>query len=92
MPTLQELLAQKAELDRQIAEGKPEAIKAVRAFMETLGVTVADLSPERPRVSKRAVKYKDDAGHTWTGVGQRPRWVVAALLAGQTLESFRVKT
>ena len=35
-------------------------------------------------------KYKDDAGNTWSGRGSRPRWLVAALAKGKTLESMSV--
>ncbi len=35
-----------------------------------------------------APKYKDDAGHSWSGRGPRPRWLKAALEAGKTLEQL----
>jgi DNA-binding protein H-NS len=34
------------------------------------------------------VKYRDEAGHTWTGRGKRPNWFKAALEAGKTLEDL----
>jgi DNA-binding protein H-NS len=37
------------------------------------------------------VKYRDDAGNTWTGRGNRPRWLVAALNDGKRLEDFALK-
>jgi DNA-binding protein H-NS len=30
-----------------------------------------------------AIKYKDDAGNTWVGMGKRPSWFKAALAAGK---------
>jgi DNA-binding protein H-NS len=39
---------------------------------------------------KRPVKYRDAEGNTWTGVGQRPRWVQKALAAGASLDQFAV--
>ncbi|MEN9416913.1 MAG: hypothetical protein RI988_533 [Pseudomonadota bacterium] len=60
--------------------------------------------PEKPgKASKRAagkavakahgaVKYADDQGHTWTGVGKRPGWFLAALEAGTTAEDLLVST
>lgn len=39
---------------------------------------------------KIPVKYRDDAGNTWTGRGLKPRWLTAALGAGKTLEDFQV--
>lgn len=92
MPALQELLAQRAALDAQIAARKAEAVATVRAMMIDLGVTPADLGlVEAAAPPKRAVKYRDEQGNTWTGVGQRPRWLAARLRAGATLEQFQVR-
>ena len=32
---------------------------------------------------KVAVKYRDEAGNTWTGRGRMPRWMVAATKGGK---------
>lgn len=90
MTELTALLAQKAEIDKQIAAQKTEAVAGILAQMSQLGITVEDLAPTRKSGGKRAVKYRDDKGNTWTGVGQRPRWVRAAMLDGATLEQFAV--
>ena len=91
MTNLQELQAQRAELDAQINARKAEAVQQVRDFMTVMGVTVDDLTGKAPREhSKRPVKYRGAAGETWTGIGQRPRWLRARLLAGATLEMFQV--
>jgi DNA-binding protein H-NS len=34
---------------------------------------------------KSKVVYRDQAGHTWSGMGPRPRWLKEALDAGKTL-------
>lgn len=39
---------------------------------------------------KIPVKYRDDAGNTWTGRGLKPRWLTAALSSGKKLEDFQV--
>ena len=36
----------------------------------------------------KAVKFKDDQGHTWGGIGKRPDWFKAALAAGKTPEDL----
>ena len=36
------------------------------------------------------VKYRDDAGHAWSGKGPRPGWLKAALASGKTLEDLSV--
>jgi len=35
-----------------------------------------------------AVKFKDDAGHTWSGMGPKPKWFKDALEAGKTLDEL----
>jgi DNA-binding protein H-NS len=49
-------------------------------------------APAKPvtKGTKVAVKYRDAAGNTWTGRGSKPRWLAAAMAAGQSLESFAV--
>lgn len=44
-------------------------------------------SPGRHK-QKPAAKYRDLSGNSWTGRGPRPKWFVAALAAGQTLETL----
>jgi DNA-binding protein H-NS len=39
---------------------------------------------------KVAPKYRDDAGNTWSGRGKQPKWVVAALASGRSLESLLI--
>jgi DNA-binding protein H-NS len=36
------------------------------------------------------VLYRDESGRTWAGRGKRPQWLRDALLAGRTLEDFKV--
>jgi DNA-binding protein H-NS len=104
-PTLTDLLAQKAELERQIAETqrqeRSEAIAQVRTLMAQFGLTLADIGAKpaagarapagsKPS-SKVAVKYRDSStGQTWTGRGLQPNWLKAALASGRSLSDFAV--
>ena len=104
MSTLQELLAQKAELERKIQETQRNerqgAIDKVRALMAEFGLSVEDLggkatSTGRKKASgdgtrKAAVKYRDAAGNTWSGRGLQPRWLKEALGSGKSLADFAV--
>ena len=36
------------------------------------------------------IKYRDEAGHTWTGHGKRPNWFLAALASGKSAEELLV--
>jgi DNA-binding protein H-NS len=46
---------------------------------------------KRKAAKKRKAKiaYKDNAGHTWSGMGPKPRWLKEALDAGKTLEEMQ---
>lgn len=41
--------------------------------------------------TERVIKYKDEAGNSWTGHGKRPNWFKAALEGGKTAEDLLVK-
>jgi DNA-binding protein H-NS len=61
------------------------------------GAVVAGKPGRKPRAkrasagTKVAPKYRDDAGNTWTGRGKQPKWVVAAIASGRTLESMLIR-
>lgn len=87
MPTLQELLAQRDALNKQIAEKREheiaEAIAKARALISEYELTENDLfggkraaKKEGKETGKVAPKYRDTAtGATWTGRGKAPRWL-----------------
>lgn len=102
--SIKDLMAQKEELERLIAEatahGKNEAIAQVKALMEEYGLTVADLGSRgaktrtgAPRSTgmKVGAKYRDSTtGESWSGRGLQPRWLKAAVAGGKKLEDFAV--
>ena len=104
--SINELLAQKAELERQIAEQtraeRASAVSQIKTLMSTYGLTPSDIvtdsakvakSPAREKSTPRATvapKYRNDAGNTWTGRGLTPRWLTTALAGGATLEQFAI--
>jgi DNA-binding protein H-NS len=100
MAKLSDLLAQKASLDKQIAEAQHEArsgaIAQVKALMAEHGLTAADLnsragSTRKSSGNKVAAKYRNEAtGETWSGRGLQPRWLKAALASGKKIADFAV--
>ncbi len=101
MASLQELLAKKEALDREIEltqrQEHSSAIAKVRALMSEYGLTVADLSAKNPVKSKPeagrkvAAKYRNTStGESWSGRGLQPKWLKAAIAAGRRLEDFSV--
>jgi DNA-binding protein H-NS len=52
----------------------------------------------KPALQKKAaakapsrIRFRDDAGHSWTGNGKRPNWYKDAIAAGKTPEDLAVK-
>ena len=100
MPTLNELLAQKAQLEKQIIdaqrEQKADAIAKVRELMAEHGLSVADLgsrvaAPRRASSGKVAAKYRNTAtGESWSGRGLQPNWLKAAVASGKQIADFAV--
>lgn len=99
--SLNDLLAQKAAIERQIADTmkteRAEAVAQVRALMAQYGLTVADIGNKAPAPVKRtgtskvAAKYRDPAtGDSWSGRGLKPKWLSAALASGRTLADFAI--
>lgn len=101
MATLAELIKQREELEQAISslqhEARADAIAKVRALMADHGLSIADIAgkPSRPAVASEerrtvAVKYRDKSGNAWSGRGLKPKWLVAALATGKSLDDFRV--
>lgn len=100
VPSLAELMEQKATIEKQIAEAqrreRSEAIANVRALMAQFGLTLADIGGKSAAATrsgptrKVAVKYRDPATQqTWSGRGLQPKWLKAALEQGRTLSDFK---
>lgn len=96
--TLGELLAQKAALEKQIAdvtrEQRSDAIAQVKSLMAEYGLTLADIGSKpaaapKKAASKVAPKYRNPAtGDTWSGRGLKPKWLSTALAGGASLADF----
>ena len=71
-----------------------KALADGEAFARERGLTPADLSDISLKRSRKpaAPKYANpaDRSQTWTGRGRQPRWVVAALADGKTLEDLAI--
>jgi DNA-binding protein H-NS len=102
MSNLQQLLDQKAALEKQIEatrkEAKADAIARVKALMSEFGLTAADLggrgtakAGSAAKGSKVAAKFHNPAtGDSWSGRGLQPKWLKAALASGKKLQDFAV--
>lgn len=102
MTTLQELIAKKEALEREIEQtqrqDRSEAINKIRGMMSEYGLSLNDLSGKTTSRSsnsvkgnKVAAKYRNEAtGDSWSGRGLQPKWLKAALAAGRKIEDFTV--
>lgn len=44
---------------------------------------------KKARAGAGGIKFKDDAGNSWSGFGPKPRWLTEALAGGKTLEELK---
>jgi DNA-binding protein H-NS len=80
---------------------KPGFKKAAAAAAPMAAAPLATAAPKKRRGPKPkgnkapkaplAVKFRNDSGGTWGGMGKRPDWLRAALAAGKQLSDFAVK-
>jgi len=94
--SLPELKALRTKIDRAIAtyeeRKKKEALIEVEETARKLGYSLAELKAMGISKGRKSVAPKyanpDNAEETWTGRGRKPRWVVAALESGKSLEDL----
>lgn len=71
-------------------ERRQDAIKQIRVLMIDNKLSPKDISKGWVGKIKRPdVKYSDGV-NKWTGRGHKPKWLVAALASGKTIDQFRV--
>jgi DNA-binding protein H-NS len=84
----EKITAEKRELEKRLAQlNQPEQLRQA-------GSGAAETSqPPRRKYPKVVPKYYNplQPTETWSGRGKQPRWLVAALQSGHTLEEFRVR-
>jgi DNA-binding protein H-NS len=89
--TLETLMAQKAALEKQIADlqkqGRLDAIAQARVLVAEFELTQGEVFKTTAKAGgKVAPKYRDpDSGKTWTGRGVAPKWI-----AGKDRDTFLI--
>ena len=74
--------------DLGLGGGKESTQKVSSTKVATAKSIKEPIAPGKP---KSEAKYRDSDGHSWTGRGPKPKWLTAALEAGQSLESLKVR-
>jgi DNA-binding protein H-NS len=77
---------ERMKMDKRNAE-RAAVREAILAVAKQHGFDIHELfgrkSAGKGKRGKVAVKYRDNAGNTWTGRGRMPRWMVAATKRGK---------
>lgn len=72
--------------DLGLVESTPSARAARGSKVSSRKAVKSPTGPARP-ASK--AKFRDAAGNSWSGMGRKPKWFVAALAAGATVDSLK---
>lgn len=85
----------KKDIERALKDVEQRKVREARAAVEAAakdaGFTLKELM-EKAGGSISAPKYKhpENPDVTWTGRGRKPKWVIAALEAGGSLEDLEI--
>jgi DNA-binding protein H-NS len=99
MPTYEELIAQRQELDRQINAARQEeqskAIETVKNLIKRFELSAEECGFKQPKTGSKAkqaapVKFRGPNGETWAGRGRTPAWLSAIESDGSSREKFRI--
>ncbi|MCP2124614.1 DNA-binding protein H-NS [Bradyrhizobium ottawaense] len=85
----EKITAEKRELEKRLAQlNQPEQVGGPESGAAEMGLG----QPPRRKYPKVVPKYFNPLKptETWSGRGKQPRWLVAALQSGHTLEEFRI--
>jgi DNA-binding protein H-NS len=75
--------ATKAPKAAKRAAKAPKATKAAKPAKGAKGAKAG-----KSTLTAGVIKYRDEAGNSWTGRGKRPQWYLAALASGKTAEQL----
>ncbi len=86
------LTSEKRELEKRLAQLRRE--KEMRQSETVEATELKGASRERRKYPRVFPKYRNpsEPSETWSGRGKRPRWLVAALQTGHTIEEFVIRS
>jgi DNA-binding protein H-NS len=101
MASYKELLLQIRELRQQADEMKMrernDAIRDIREKIAMFDLKEEELFSRTGRAPSKfagrsvPAKYRDHEGHTWSGRGKQPLWLVKKLMSGASLDDFLIR-
>ncbi|UPJ76453.1 H-NS histone family protein [Bradyrhizobium sp. 187] len=86
----EKITVEKRELEKRLAQlNQPDQFGDAESRAASAGTS----EPPRRKYPKVVPKYFNPLHptETWSGRGKQPRWLVAALQSGHTLEEFRIR-
>lgn len=98
MPSYEELIVQRAELDRQINAARQaaqaQAVETIKNLIKQFDLSAEDCGFKAAKGGARAkqaapIKYRGPNGETWAGRGRTPGWLSALESSGSSREQFR---
>jgi len=85
----EKITAEKQELEKRLAQlSRPDRLGQSEMVAAETGIE----QPPRRKYPKVVPKYFNPLrpAETWSGRGKQPRWLVAALQSGHSLDEFRI--
>lgn len=85
----EKITVEKRELEKRLAQLNQPDVGGPESGAAEMGLA----QPPRRKYPKVVPKYFNPLKptETWSGRGKQPRWLVAALQSGHTLEEFRIR-
>jgi DNA-binding protein H-NS len=84
-----ELRSARDDINVRIKELERAAIVQLEQQAQQFGFQLVKPG-QKIKIARAAIKYRDDAGNTWSGRGKHPGWLTEKLDAGRTLEEFLI--
>ena len=84
------LMDLRKRVDARLVEHRAELEKQLERMAVVGGARVVRGGGSILKGRKVPPKYRGPSGETWAGRGARPRWLVAAIKRGKTLDDFLI--
>jgi len=88
--TVEALMDLRKRVDETLNERRAELEKQLERMAVVGGARVVRGGGSILKGRKVPPKYRGPSGETWAGRGARPRWLVAAIKRGKTLDDFLI--
>ena len=88
--TVEALMDLRERVDETLLKRRAELEKQLERMAVAGGARVVRGGTSALKGKKVPPKYRSPSGDTWAGRGAKPRWLVAAIKGGKTLDDFLI--